>query len=138
MRRRIATIRSVVGLALAGALVGVFLTGFGTQLIGRVSLFSTTELPEARQYMLSYLASDREGLLALSGKVDVVSQAVALANPPRDTGGFKPVAMRFIGGSSVAGEVIQCYVVEYRKEGAPEVLVPYTLTLVDGKVIHVD
>ena len=41
-------------------------------------------------------------------------------------------------GSSVAGAVIQCYVVEYRKEGAPEVLVPYTLTLVDGKVIHVD
>jgi len=137
MRRRIAASRSVVGLALAGVLVGVAVTGFGSQLLGRVSPFSSPEVPEARQYMLSYLASDREGMLALSGKVDVVSQAVALANPPRDTGGFKPVALRFVGGSSVAGAVIQCYVVEYRNEGA-EVLVPYTLTLVDGKVIHVD
>jgi hypothetical protein len=138
MRRRLVAIRSAVGLGIAGALVGLAMSAFGGQLLARVPFLSAPEISEARQYMVSLLTSDEDRLAALRPKVDVVSRAVALAAGPADTSQFKVVALRFVGGTAAAGEVIQFYVVEYHLATGQDVIIPYTLTLMGGKVVAVE
>ena len=42
------------------------------------------------------------------------------------------------GGTAAAGAVIQFYVVEYQLSTGVDVIVPYTLTLMGGKVVAVE
>jgi hypothetical protein len=138
---RLRTIRHgswvVFQMAVVGLLTGALLAAIGAFVLRSVPLVGgSDEIPEARAFMVGLIEDDPMALFALQPKRSVLDRAIDL----QGSGGasqFEAVALRYLGGAAATGIAVQLYAVEFQSPDSGEVVVAYSVTLIDGKVVRV-
>jgi hypothetical protein len=124
-------------MAVVGLLAGVLLASIGSFVLRSVPLVGgTDEIPEARAFMVGLIEDDPLALFALQPKRSVLDRAIDLQGSG-GAGAFEAVALRYLGGAAATGIAVQIYAVEFQSPDAGEVVVAYSVMLVDGKVVQV-
>lgn len=121
-------------------LMGALLGYVGAALVGAVfqerGVVGTGESPEARQFMISLLASDPDSIAALTPERDVVSRAAQFQQTQEGRGQWVPISLTYLGGASQGRLSVHMYAVEMRTTSGQNRFFPLALTLVNGKVVR--
>jgi hypothetical protein len=129
----------LLGLLLAGALIGFVLAGLLAPLLGRMPLISgTSEAPEARAYVERMLQRDVDALIALRPRRDVVSRAAEIQRAAEQNIQIKPLSLTYMGGSGSGATNVHIYAIGIQFPTGEQRLVPFTITVVGGKVVRVE
>ena len=131
--------RAPVGTLLAGALGGFIVASLvGQFLTGAPILGGTGEPPEARAYVVGLLQKDVSSLLALRPRRDVVSRAQQIQGAEGTQSSLTPVSLTYLGGGTYGETTVALYAVGARLTDGREGLLPFTVTLIDGKVVRIE
>jgi hypothetical protein len=126
-------------LLIVGIVLGYVVASIGSFLAGGIPILGgSSEIPEARAFMTGLIEEDSEALFDLQPKRNVLERAIDLKGAGGEVTDFKPVALRFLGGDGHGAAQVQIYAVEFHSETAGDVVVAYSLTLIDGKVVRVE
>jgi hypothetical protein len=123
----------------AGGLVGFVLAGILAPILGRVPLFNGTgESAEARAYVERVLERDVDALIALRPRRDVVSRAQELQSAAQQNVELKPLSVTYMGGAGAGPTNVHIYAIGVQFPSGEQRLVPFTITVVGGKVVRVE
>ena len=136
LRRSLSYFRPAMETLLAGALVGVVVTAFGSQLMAS-SAGPTAEVPQARTYMLALIRNDLDTMSQLGPTADTISQAINFQKRADALKDVKVGSLTYLGGAALGGAGVHVYVVEADDAAGPH-LVPFALTIFQGRVVHVE
>jgi hypothetical protein len=131
------TAKTAIGVVLVGVVVGYMLAVTVSTIITDQGWFaSSSESPQARNYMVALLQREADRLSQLRPQQDVVSQALAEQAAQQNRGQAKPLSLTYLGGSSQGGLSVQIYAIEVRANDGSQQLFPLALTLLGGKVVQ--
>jgi hypothetical protein len=137
--RPIRFLSPLLGLLLAGALIGFVMAGLLAPVLGRVPLISgTSEAPEARSYVERMLERDVDALIALRPRRDIVSRAQEMQRAAEQNIQLKPLSLTYMGGNSSGLTNVHIYAIGIQLPSGEQRLVPFTITVVGGKVVRVE
>jgi hypothetical protein len=132
---RLAGVRSIVMIIAAGVLTGYVATEIVSTATGGGVLVGSAESVEAHNYLVAYLAGDAEGATRYRS-TDPVTKAIEMQNVQRAATVRQITSMTYIGGATQGGIGVYVYAVTGHAVGSTkEVLVSFTLTVVDGKIV---
>ena len=134
--RSMRAVRGILGTLLAGILFGYVAAAFGGMLFQETGVFGSGESGAAREYMVSLLGRDPDALLAVAPQRDVASRALVFQGAQEGKGQAVPVSLTYIGGGSQGRMNVQIYTVEWRIASGRTRLIPYAVTLIDGRVVR--
>ena len=122
-----------------GALIGYVLSAFLGPVIGRMPLISGSgESAEARAYIMGMVQRDADALAGLRPRRDVVSRAIELQRASQQgQATVEPTSLTYMGGGTAGPMSVHIYAVGIRTQGQ-EQLVPFTLTMIGGKVVRIE
>ena len=132
---RVAVLRSIVTIVGAGVLAGYFAAEIVTTITSGGVLVGSAESVEAHNYLVAYLAGDAKG--ATQYRVtDPVTKAIEMQNVERAATVREITSMTYIGGATQGRIGVYVYAVTGHAVGSTkEVLVSFTLTVIDGKIV---
>ncbi|HEY6957995.1 MAG TPA: hypothetical protein VI814_04155 [Candidatus Limnocylindria bacterium] len=133
--RRSSLLRTGIGVALVGAMLGFALSAAVSTFINDQGWFTSGEPSQARSYMVALLDRESEQLTQLRPQQDVVSQALAQQAAQQSQQQVKPLSLTYLGGSSQGEFSVQIYAVEVRANDGTNHLFSLALTLLGGQVI---
>jgi hypothetical protein len=135
MMRRLAGLRSAATIVAAGLLVGFVGAEVVTTVTAGGVLVGSAESREAHEYLVAYLAGDAT-TAAKYRAIDTVTKAIEIQNVERAAAVREITSMTYIGGASQGRMGIYVYAVTGHATGSTnELLVPFTLTVIDGKIV---
>jgi hypothetical protein len=135
LRRALRTFRPVYETLLAGVLVGVVAMGFASQIAGGSS--ATGEVPLARSYMLALIHNDIDTMSQLGPSADTLGQAINFQKRADALKNLKVDSLTYLGGSALGAAGVHVYVVATEDQGG-EHLIPFSLTVFQGRVVRVE
>ena len=128
-------VRTAMMMLLLGGLVGYVGTAFTTTLVADSGILGNSgESNAAHKYMLSLLQRQSESLSQLGPSGDVVSRALQQQNVSQQPQDVKPLTFTYLGGASSGRISVQIYAVEVQASDGEYGFLPYSLTLVGGRV----
>ena len=134
---RLAGLRTIITIVVAGVLAGFVATELVTTALSGGMLVGSAESPEAHDYLVAYLAGDA----ATASKyrpTDTVTKAIEIQNVERAATVREITSMTYIGGASQGGTGVYVYAVTGHATGSTnELLVSFTLTVMNGKIVGV-
>jgi hypothetical protein len=136
LRRVLRMFRPVVETLLAGVLVGVVAMGFMGQISGGGDA-SSGEVSVARTYMLALIHNDLDTMAQLGPSSDTLAQAINFQKRADALKNLKVDALTYLGGSALGAAGVHLYVVATEDQGG-EHLIPFTLTVFQGRVVRVE
>jgi hypothetical protein len=136
-RRPLRYLRPAVETILAGVLVGAVGTAFTSQMITSSAAGPASELPQARSYMLALIRNDLDAMSQLGPTADTVSQAINFQKRADALKDVKVGSLTYLGGAALGGAGVHVYVVE-ADDASGAHLVPFALTIYQGRVINVE
>ena len=132
---RLAGLRSIVTIAVAGVLLGYIATDIVATATTGAVLVGSAESPDAHNYLMAYLAGDAATATRYR-PTDTVTKALEIQNVERAASVREITSMTYIGGASEGGMGVYVYAVTGHTTGSTsELLVPFTLTVVNGKIV---
>lgn len=135
LRRVLRTARPIVETLLAGALLGVVVMAFASQLAGTGSSRSSAELPLARAYMLAVMRNDVDTMAQLGPNADVLGRAINSQQLTTLLNTVKFDSLTYLGGAGLGSFGVHVYVIQ--SESASGIrLSPFALAVVKGKVVQ--
>ena len=135
MMGRFAGLRSTATIVLAGVLAGYVGAEIVTTAMSGGVLVGSTESREAHDYLVAYLAGDA-ATAAKYRDADTVSKALEIQNVQRAATVREITSMTYMGGATQGGIGVYAYAVTGHATGSTtDLLVPFTLTVVDGKIV---
>ena len=137
LRRVLRTARPVVETILAGLLLGVVGTVLASELVTNTTAGQAAEVPQARSYMLALIRNDLDAMSQLGPSADAVSQAINFQKRADALKDVKVGSLTYLGGAALGGAGVHVYIVE-ADDAAGAHSYPFTLTVVEGKVVHVE
>ena len=133
--RRLAGLRTIGTIVVAGLLVGYVASEIVTTTTSNGMLAGSAESPEAHNYLVAYLAGDA-ATAAKYRPTDTVTKALEIQNLERAATVREITSMTYIGGASQGRMGVYVYAVTGHATGSTnELLVSFTLTVVDGKIV---
>lgn len=127
-------VRGILTTLLAGVLFGYVAAAFAGTLFQESGIFGSGESGAAREYMVGLLGRDPDALLSVAPQRDVASRALVFQSAQEGKGQAVPVSLTYLGGGSQGRIDVQIYAVEWRIASGRSRLIPYAVTLIDGKV----
>jgi len=88
--------------------------------------------------MLALLQRQSESLSQLGPSGDVVSRALQQQNVSQQPQDVKPLTVTYLGGASSGRVSVQIYAVEIQASGGQYQFLPFSLTLIGGRVQRVE
>jgi hypothetical protein len=137
LRRAFRIVRPVAETVTAGLLLGVVGTLLVSELVVPSSSGTTAEVPQARSYMLALVRNDLDAMSRLGPSADAVSQAINFQKRADALKDVKVGSLTYLGGEALGGVGVHVYVVEADDASGPH-LVPFALTVFQGKVVHIE
>ena len=137
LRRVLRTFRPVIETLLAGVLVGIVVTGFATQVWGNRDGVSNSEVPLARAYMLALIHNDLDTMSQLGPSADTLGQAINFQKRADALKNLKVDSLTYLGGTALGAAGVHVYVVA-TEDGSGEHLIPFSLTVFQGRVVRVE
>jgi hypothetical protein len=135
MMGRLAGVRAMATIVVAGLLAGYVVAEVATTAMTGGVLVGSTESPEAHNYMVAYLAGDA-ATAAKYRPTDTVTKALEIQNVERAASVREITSMTYIGGASQGRMGVYVYAVTGHPTGSTnELLVSFTLTVIDGKIV---
>jgi hypothetical protein len=132
---RLAGLRTIGTIAVAGVLLGYIATDIVTTATTGALLVGSAESPEAHNYLAAYLAGDAATATRYR-PTDTVTKALEIQNVERAASVREITSMTYIGGASEGGMGVYLYAVTGHATGSTnELLVPFTLTVINGKIV---
>jgi hypothetical protein len=132
---RLAGLRAIVTIVVAGLLAGFVAAEIVTTATTGGLLVGSAESPEAHNYLVAYLAGDAT-TAARFRPTDTVTKALEIQNVERAASVREITSMTYIGGAAEAGMGVYVYAVTGHATGSTnELLVSFTLTVIDGKIV---
>ena len=132
---RLAGLRSIVTIVGAGLLAGYIVAEVITTVTAGGVLTGSAESVEAHNYLVAYLAGDADGANKYR-TADSVTKAIEMQNVERAATVREITSMTYVGGASQGRMGVYVYAVTGHAVGsAQELLVSFTLTVVDGKIV---
>jgi hypothetical protein len=132
---RLKAVRTTATIVIAGLLAGVVAAEVVTTVTGGGVLLGSAESREAHDYLVAYLAGDAM-TAARYRATDTVSKALEIQNVERAATVREITSMTYMGGASQGRIGVYAYAVTGHAVGSTtELLVPFTLTVVDGKIV---
>jgi hypothetical protein len=133
--RRLAGLRTIGSIVLAGLLVGYVAAEIVTTALSSGMLVGSAESPEAHDYLVAYLAGD-SATATKYRPTDTVTKALEIQNVERAASVREITSMTYIGGATEGRMGVYAYAVTGHATGATnDLLVSFTLTVVDGKIV---
>ena len=119
----------------AGVLAGYVAAEVVTTTTGGGVLVGSAESVEAHNYLVAYLAGDAEAATRYRS-TDPVTKAIEMQNVERAATVREITSMTYMGGATQGGMGVYVYAVTGHAVGSTkEVLVSFTLTVIDGKIV---
>ena len=137
LRRSIPFARPAVETLLAGLLFGVVGTALMTQMVASPQAEIVSEVPQARSYMLAVINNDLDEMSRLGPSGDTVSQALNFQKRADALKNVRVGSLTYLGGSALGGIGVHLYVVE-ADDSTGNHLVPFSVTILQGRVVHVE
>ena len=135
MMRRFAGLWTIGTIVVAGLLAGYVATEIVTTATNGGLLLGSAESPDAHNYLVAYLAGDAATATKYR-PTDTVTKALEIQNVERAASVREITSMTYIGGASQGRIGVYVYAVTGHAAGSTtELLVPFTLTVVDGKIV---
>jgi len=132
-------VRTATVILLLGGLVGYVGTAFTTTLVADSGILGNSgESNAAHKYMLALLQRQSESLSQLGPSGDVVSRALQQQNVSQQPQDVKPLTVTYLGGASSGRISVQIYAVEVQASGGQYQFLPFSLTLIGGRVQRVE
>jgi hypothetical protein len=132
-------VRTAVMMLLLGGLVGYVGTAFTTTLVVDSGILGGGgESNEAHKYMMALLQRQSDNLVRLGPSGDVVSRALQQQNVSQQPQDVKPLTVTYLGGVSSGRISVQIYAVEVQASGGQYQFLPFSLTLIGGRVQRVE
>jgi hypothetical protein len=132
---RLAGLKSIVTIITAGVLAGFVAAEIVTTMTSGGVLTGSAESVEAHNYLVAYLAGDAEGATRYRS-TDSVTKAIEMQNVERAATVRQITSMTYIGGATQGRIGVYVYAVTGHATGSTkEVLVSFTLTVLDGKIV---
>src|SRR5437867_13394145 len=132
-------VRTTVTMLLLGGLVGYVGTAFTTTLVVDSGILGGGgESSEAHRYMIALLQREFDNLARLGPSGDVVSRALQQQNVSQQPQDVKPLTVTYLGGVSSGRISVQIYAVEVQASGGQYQFLPFSLTLIGGRVQRVE
>lgn len=128
-------LRTGIGVALVGGIVGFALSAAISTFVNDQGWFTSGEPSQSRSYMVALLDRESEQLTQLRPQQDVVSQALAERAAQQSRQQAKPLSLTYLGGGSQGQFSVQIYAVEVRANDGTDHLFSLALTLLGGQVI---
>ena len=133
--RRIAALRATATILIAGLLAGYV----GAEVVQTATsggvLVGSAESREAHEFLVAYLAGDAATATKYR-PTDTVTKALEMQNVQRAATVREITSMTYMGGATQGGIGVYAYAVTGHATGSTkELLVPFTLTVVDGKIV---
>jgi hypothetical protein len=129
-------VRDVLAIVFAGAFVGYVLAAVTAPLWNANVAGSSSEAPQARQFMVASLKQDPETLASVTESKDVAQKAARLLSTEQQAQ-VSPLSLTFLGGASEGRFQVDVYAVEMRV-GGNTVFWPFALTLLNGRIVLVE
>src|SRR4051794_14981152 len=138
LRRVLRTGRPVVETLLAGVLLGVVVMGIASQISPNgTSSAAATEVPLARAYMLALIRNDLDTMSQLGPNADTIGSAINFQKRADALKDLKVDTLTYLGGSALGAVGVHVYVVQ-TEEPTGVKLVPFAITVYQGKVVRVE
>jgi hypothetical protein len=132
-------VRTALTMLLLGGLVGYVGTAFTTTLVVDSGILGGGgESSEAHKYMIALLQRESDNLARLGPSGDVVSRALQQQNVSQQPQDVKPLTVTYLGGVSSGRISVQIYAVEVQASGGQYQFLPFSLTLIGGRVQRVE
>jgi hypothetical protein len=132
-------VRTAVTMLLLGGLVGYVGTAFTTTLVVDSGILGGGgESSAAHKYMMALLQRESDNLARLGPSGDVVSRALQQQNVSQQPQDVKPLTVTYLGGVSSGRISVQIYAVEVQASGGQYQFLPFSLTLIGGRVQRVE
>jgi len=132
-------VRTAMMMLLLGGLVGYVGTAFTTTLVVDSGILGGGgESSEAHRYMMALLQRESDNLARLGPSSDVVSRALQQQNVSQQPQDVKPLTVTYLGGVSSGRISVQIYAVEVQASGGQYQFLPFSLTLIGGRVQRVE
>ena len=132
-------VRTATMMLLLGGLVGYVGTAFTTTFVADSGILGNSgESNAAHKYMLALLQRQSESLSQLGPSGDVVSRALQQQNVSQQPQDVKPLTVTYLGGASTGRISVQIYAVEVQASGGQYQFLPFSLTLIGGRVQRVE
>jgi hypothetical protein len=136
MMRRFAGLWTIGTIVVAGLLAGYVATEIVTTATSGGLLLGSAESPDAHNYLVAYLAGDAATATKYR-PTDTVTKALEIQNVERAASVREITSMTYIGGASEAGMGVYVYAVTGHATGSTnELLVSFTLTVINGKIVE--
>jgi hypothetical protein len=133
--RRLAALRTIGSIMVAGALAGYVVADVVTTATGGGVLVGSAESREAHEYLVAYLAGDA-ATVAKYRPIDTVTKALEMQNVQRAATVREITSMTYIGGATEGPMGVYVYAVTGHATGSTdELLVSFTLTVINGKIV---
>jgi hypothetical protein len=137
LRRVLRTARPVVETLLAGALLGVVVTGMAGQLVVNGRSGASAEVPTARAFMVALIRNDLDTLSQIGPSADTLSLAINFQKRADALKNLKVDTLTYLGGSALGSVGIHVYAVE-TEDASGMHLLPFALTVYQGRVVRVE
>jgi hypothetical protein len=133
--RRLAGLRTIGTIVVAGLLLGYVGAEIMTTAMSGGMLVGSAESPEAHDYLVAYLAGD-SATATKYRPTDTVTKAIEIQSVERAASVREITSMTYIGGASEGRMGVYVYAVTGHATGSTnDLLVSFTLTVVDGKIV---
>jgi hypothetical protein len=132
-------VRTAMAMLLVGGLVGYVGTAFTTTLVADSGILGGGgESNDAHKYMIALLQRESDSLTRLGPSRDVVSRALQQQNVSQQPQDVKPLTVTFLGGGSSGRVSVQIYAVEVQAGAGQYQFLPFSLTVIGGRVVRVE
>jgi hypothetical protein len=132
-------VRTALSMLIVGGLIGYAGTAFMTTLVADSGLLGGGgESNDAHKYMIALLQRESDSIARLGPSRDVVSRALQQQNVSQQPQDVKPLTVTFLGGGSSGRVSVQIYAVEIQSSSGQYQFLPFSLTLVGGRVQRVE
>lgn len=124
---------------IVGALIGYICAALAAPLVSDNPIFGGTgESPVARRYMVALIEADTRTVHELRNPTSVAARAndykQALGNP----GTGRTESLTYVGGGSQGPFSVHSYIVTFVDSEGERRLIPFALSIADGKVVHIE
>jgi hypothetical protein len=132
-------VRTALAMLIVGGLIGYVGTAFTTTLVADSGILGGGgESSDAHKYMLALLQRESDSLSRLGPSRDVVSRALQQQNVSQQPQDMKPLTVTYLGGGSTGRVSVQIYAVEVQASGGQYQFLPFSLTIIGGRVQRVE
>lgn len=132
-----AYVRPAIETLLAGAFAGYLIGVVAGEVMPPPSGIAPDETREAHAFVGAMYRNDLETQAALMSDRDLIGRALQLKATADGLEGASFRSVTFLGGATRGRLSIQMYALEARTDDGRQGLVPYTLTMGNGKVVRI-